>query len=140
MLTDALIPILSRARPILRSKNTPGAVHKRRCHFFVTFDLGPPSLFFNICHHFFQFLTHSTKNGILFLKLFWPTMRKKCYSDPKNFQNSRICKNLVTLDYFFFWTLEDQKKNFEKNAFWRFLRSNTLKNNHNLNWKKIIRI
>ena len=68
-------------------------------------------------------------------------MRKKCYSDPKNFQNSRICKNLVTLDYYFFfeqWKIRTFF--FEKNAFWRFLRSNTLKNNHNLNWKKIIRI
>ena len=37
-------------------------------------------------------------NGILLPKLFWLTMRKKCYSDWENFWNSRL--NLRSLEQF----------------------------------------
>ena len=52
--------------------------------------------FFKFCLkiiNFFELL----RNGILLPKLFWPTVRKKCSSDRKNFCNSRQkAENLQT--------------------------------------------
>ena len=38
---------------------------------------------------------HKRRNGILLTKLFWPTVRKNCFSDWEKFWNSRLkAKNL----------------------------------------------
>ena len=59
-----------------------------------------------------ELISHFMKNGILFPNVFWPTLRKKCSSDPETVKGQNIFLNRM---FFLKFGLSEKHSKFWKN-------------------------